>query len=158
MTSTLLRVPRSTVDRTIAALREAGALERELVVAWFGRRRPGVIDVTRCYVPDQFGTTLSFRVTDAGMRELRADMAARGELVAAQIHAHPEEAFHSLADDRGALVGHLGALSIVLPAFAETTTADSFLADAAVFRLEATGRWDQVRRGAMCDVIEVVPG
>jgi len=36
-------------------------------------------------------------------------------MVAAQVHSHPDEAFHSKGDDEWAIVRHEGALSIVVP-------------------------------------------
>ena len=89
------------------------------------------------------------------MRRLRADLAAHGELVAAQIHAHPAEAFHSLADDRGALVGHLGALSIVLPEFAAECTVANFATLAAVFELHGGGAWREVPRENLKQTLQI---
>jgi hypothetical protein len=143
MTS-LVRVSSAVVEDTLRLLRDAGVRKRELVVAWLGRRGTGGIEVRRLSVPVQSGTTGSFKVSEEGMRRLRAEMATQGELVAAQIHAHPDDAFHSLADDRGALVGHLGALSIVLPNFAADTSIDNFMVNAAIFELQGTGIWCQI--------------
>jgi hypothetical protein len=144
--SALVRVPSVVVRDTLDRLRHAGREDRELVIAWHGKRSVTGIAVTRLSIPEQIGTRVSFRVSDEGMRRLRADLAAAGELVAAQIHAHPAEAFHSIADDRGALVGHLGALSIVLPEFAAQCSVKNFATLAAVFELLGTGRWREVPR------------
>lgn len=154
--NTLVRVPSAVVHDTLEHLRCAGRDERELVIAWHGKRSAAGIAVTRLSIPEQINTTVSFRVSEEGMLGLRANLAAAGELVAAQVHAHPAEAFHSLADDRGALVGHLGALSIVLPRFAAECTVANFATVAAVFELHATGRWREVARATLYKTLQIV--
>ncbi|HZT01899.1 MAG TPA: hypothetical protein VFA39_06520 [Steroidobacteraceae bacterium] len=154
--SALVSVPSAVVNDTLQHLRRAGGGNRELVVAWHGKRSAAGIAVTRLSIPEQIGTRVSFRVSDEGMRRLRAELAAAGELVAAQIHAHPAEAFHSLADDRGALVGHLGALSIVLPEFAAQCSVANFTKLAAVFALHGTGRWREVSHGNLDTILKIV--
>jgi hypothetical protein len=153
--SGFVRVPGAVVGDTLEHLRRAGRDERELVIAWHGKRSAAGITVTRLSIPEQVGTTVSFRVSDEGMRRLRADLAGAGELVAAQVHAHPAEAFHSIADDRGALVGHLGALSIVLPRFAAECTVANFATLAAVFQLHNNGRWREVPRGSLDKALQI---
>ena len=64
--------------------------------------------------------------------------------VAAQIHTHPRQAFHSEADDTSAIVRHAGALSIVLPFFALKTAPDTFTRDAKVFVLSRDNVWHEV--------------
>lgn len=153
--SALVRVPSAIVRDTLEHLRRAGAQERELVIAWHGKRSAAGIAVTRFSIPEQIGTTYSFKVSDEGMRRLRADLAVHSELVAAQIHAHPAEAFHSLADDRGALVGHFGALSIVLPEFAAVCTVANFATLAAVFELQGGGVWREVPRENLKQTLQI---
>ena len=154
--NTLVSVPSTIVTSTLEHLRTAGKKDRELVVTWHGKKSPAGIAVTRLSIPEQIGTRVSFRVSDEGMRRLRAELAAAGELVAAQVHAHPAEAFHSLADDRGALVGHLGALSIVLPEFAARCSVTNFTTLAAVFTLHGTGRWREVSPGNLDTTLQIV--
>ena len=68
-------------------------------------------------------------------------------MIPAQVHSHPGRAFHSLADDHGAVIRHGGALSLVVPDFGLRTTVDRFLVDAKVYRLSDENRWIEV--GAM---------
>ncbi len=151
-----VRVSSLIVQDTLEHLRRAGTHERELVIAWHGKRTGTAVTVTRMSIPAQVGTTYCFKVSDEGMHRLRADLAAHGELVAAQIHAHPAEAFHSRADDRGALVGHLGALSIVLPYFAAEVSLANFTALAAVFELHGTGRWREVPHASIGEALQII--
>ena len=65
-------------------------------------------------------------------------------MVAAQIHSHPHEAFHSEADDTWAIVRHEGAFSLVVPRFAADTTLDNFLDHTKVFQFSQRSTWDEV--------------
>ena len=65
-------------------------------------------------------------------------------LIAAQVHSHPEEAFHSQADDNWAILRHLGALSIVVPYFANQTSVGNFLRQVAIFRLNDANQWREL--------------
>lgn len=67
-------------------------------------------------------------------------------MVAAQVHSHPREAFHSKADDRWAIVRHEGALSLVVPNFAIGTMVSTFLDDTKVYRFSASAQWVEVPR------------
>ena len=68
-----------------------------------------------------------FHIPPEGMTALYAELRHKRLMVAAQVHSHPQEAFHSKADDRWAIVRHEGALSLVVPHFAQATTLDRFL-------------------------------
>jgi len=59
----------------------------------------------------------------------------------AQIHSHPREAFHSIADDQWAIVRREGALSIVVPDFATHTTPENFMLDARFYQLSQSDQW-----------------
>jgi len=82
-----------------------------------------------------------FRIPRESIEELFDVLRGRELMVAAQVHTHPESAFHSAADDRWAIVRHVGALSLVLPYFAQRTTTSTFFKDTAAFALSAENRW-----------------
>ncbi|MCQ3942700.1 MAG: hypothetical protein DPW22_05725 [Alphaproteobacteria bacterium] len=67
-------------------------------------------------------------------------------MVAAQVHSHPRQAFHSLADDRWAIIRHEGALSLVLPYFAARTTPFNFGDEVKVYRFSDMAEWIEVPR------------
>jgi hypothetical protein len=81
----------------------------------------------------------------------------QGLYVASQVHTHPREAFHSLADDKWAIVRHVGALSIVLPYFGRSTTLENFLRQAAVFQLDSSNTWNQVSPELLSDELRIIP-
>jgi hypothetical protein len=65
-------------------------------------------------------------------------------MIAAQVHSHPREAFHSSADDAWAIVRHLGALSLVVPDFGLKTNVSTFRDHTKVFCLAGNNRWHEV--------------
>ena len=75
------------------------------------------------------------------MRSLLELLSSRELMIAAQVHSHPYQAFHSEADDAWAIVRHVRALSLVVPDFALGTTPASFFADTKVFQLTASNQW-----------------
>lgn len=85
-------------------------------------------------VPEHESARDMFRISREAMAALFRHMGSAQAFVAAPVHSHPHEAFHSLADDTWAIVRHVGALSLVVPRFARVTTADSFCATSAVLR------------------------
>lgn len=78
------------------------------------------------------------------MRALLTELSTKQLMIAAQVHSHPFEAFHSKADDAWAIVRHLDALSLVVPDFALKTTPASFAKDTKTFRLTADNSWHEV--------------
>ena len=134
----------SIVEVTLGWLRDAGHTRRECVALWLGRRGPATIDVMDAYRPEQTAEIDMFHIPPRGMTALHAVLRQRRLMVAAQVHSHPAEAFHSKADDRWAIVRHEGALSLVVPQFALHTTTQNFLAHTKVFRFTATGRWQEI--------------
>jgi len=132
------------VDATLDWLRQAGQTRRECVALWLGRRGASTIDVIDAYRPEQTAEIDMFHIPPRGMTELHAVLRQRRLMVAAQVHSHPAEAFHSKADDRWAIVRHEGALSLVVPHFALQTTTQDFLSHTKVFRFTATSRWQEI--------------
>lgn len=144
MTGARLEIAHMLVHETLELLREAGSRPAEGIVLWLGRRRDDIIRVEKPYVPIHESDRDYFRIPPEGMAALLRTLGDEGLFVAAQVHSHPGAAFHSEADDRWAIVRHVGALSVVVPHFARTTTAATFLTDAAIFRLSAANRWTEV--------------
>jgi len=127
---------------TIDLLRQAGS--QECVLLWLGLREDGVQRIIDVYKPLQEASRDYFEIPRQGMAALMDRLRSKHLYVVSQVHTHPELAFHSPADDKWAIVRHAGALSIVLPFFAESTTVGNFLEEAAVFQLDTLNRWNEV--------------
>jgi hypothetical protein len=139
-----IAIRRNLIEETLAALKEGGRENRETVVLWLGRRSTAGIDVFEVHVPRQTAESHWFRIPPDAMKDLMAHLRRSRYFIAAQVHSHPEEAFHSYTDDKWAIVRHAGALSLVLPYFGEHSDKGSFVRDAAVFKLSARNEWVEV--------------
>jgi proteasome lid subunit RPN8/RPN11 len=132
------------IDTTLQQLREAGLRRCECVTLWLARRTAHTLQVEAVYRPTQTAREDMFHIPAEGMNALYAELRQRRLMVAAQVHSHPEEAFHSKADDRWAIVRHEGALSLVVPNFALDTTVSRFLNDTMIYQFSAAARWTEV--------------
>ena len=137
----LIRCPSDVIHSTLELLRRAGIGGREGIVLWLGQRADEHIQVTDAYQPLHISEADMFHITPAGMNALHNELRNRRRMVAAQVHTHPGRAYHSKADDRWAIVRHVGALSLVLPYFAFHTTVDTFLETTTVYRFSEDGSW-----------------
>lgn len=145
-----LRCPLQRIEETLAHLREAGREGRECVVFWLSERPviPGAT-IREVYRPEQRAVRDMFHIPLAGMTGLMAHLRAHKLGLAAQVHSHPGRAFHSRADDEWAVVRHEGALSIVVPHFADRVDVGTFLKKVATFCLAADDRWIGVQHEAL---------
>jgi hypothetical protein len=132
------------LERTGKALRHAGHDGYELFVLWTGVIHGDVLRVRTCHVPRQTSRKtrngLLVRVEAQALHELNVWLYEHGEVLAAQVHAHPTDAFHSDTDDTFPIVTTAGGLSLVVPDFA----LDGVLTpSSAAFRLTSNG-WTRV--------------
>jgi proteasome lid subunit RPN8/RPN11 len=155
MNCSSLLIPATVIDETLAFLRRAGDRQSEGVVLWLGRREPRGITVTEAYVPEQEAACDYFRIPPPAMAALLAHLGDTGTFIAAQVHSHPREAFHSEADNTWAIVRHLGALSLVVPRFARDTAAGNFVRQIAAFRLSHTNVWQELDGADREQTIEI---
>lgn len=135
----------SLLSDTIIRLKAGGTLGHERVVLWLvNAMSTKPAEVREIYEPQQNTAKDFFHIPPESMRALMHHLRDSRLKIAAQIHTHPREAFHSEADDRWAIIRHRGALSLVLPYFATMTTPSNFLEHVMVYELSAENRWEQV--------------
>jgi proteasome lid subunit RPN8/RPN11 len=151
----LIKCPRPVIEQTLSVLRAGGARDCEALVLWLARRTPGVIDVVEAYEPPYKASVDYFRIHPNGMRSIMSRLRTDRLHICAQVHSHPGKAFHSTADDRWAIVRHQGALSLVVPDFAATTSTDSFLNKIAAYALSPADQWLAVPRHELGRYLEV---
>ena len=140
----MLKLRESQVTESLAVLQESGRQGCEGIVLWLGRRYGADVEVVEVYRPIHQAREDMFLIPSEGMRALHAKQREGRLFVAAQLHSHPGQAFHSAADDRWAIVRHAGALSLVLPTFALNTSPQSFFKDLKVYRMTIENRWIEV--------------
>lgn len=149
----VLRINRNQLGETIVTLKRAGHLRKEGITLWLGERGGCVDEVRLPYEPIHEASVDFFHIPPHGVQALMHKMETTKTCVVAQIHSHPQEAFHSRADDRWAIVRHIGAFSLVLPNFALLTSLENFMSQVAVFRLSAEDRWCQVKAANALEIV-----
>jgi hypothetical protein len=151
------RVPTDLVHTTEGELRRVGRDGYELFVLWSGIIVDETIEIRTAHVPEQTSYKtkkgLLIRVEGDALHKLNVWLYEHEQVLAAQVHAHPSDAFHSSTDDAFPIVTELGGLSLVAPDFAR----HGILCDgAAGYRLTAEG-WLEIPAAQLTDVIQVVP-
>jgi len=136
----------ATLARTIEVLRAGSERSEERVVLWLAPvsaiREP--ITIAEVNVPLQITDVDYFKLPPESLRALMTHLRAARLKIVAQVHSHPGDAFHSKADDKWAIVRHVGALSLVLPRFARETTPWNFLEEVMTYELSAKNEWVHV--------------
>ena len=150
------RVPSDLISRTERELRRAGREGYELFVLWSGTVNGNTIEISTVHVPEQTSYKtkggLLIRVEGDALHQLNVWLYEHDQTLAAQVHAHPTDAFHSDTDDAFPIVTELGGLSLVAPHFARRGV---LCKGAAAYRLAAEG-WIEIPAGELTDVIQVV--
>lgn len=123
-------------EDTVAHLRAKGEEREEGVVLWRGTFDPPRI--TEVIVPEQETGFGRFIVPLGERQRISRELASTGEAIVAQVHSHPDFAFHSPIDDQEAIPRKVGSLSLVIPDFGSRT---DLLDGAALFRLHQDGSW-----------------
>jgi hypothetical protein len=148
------RVPDRVVARTELSLRRAGRAGYELFVLWSGRNDGDSFDVETAHVPKQTSyqlkSGLCVRVGGEALHKLNAWLYDNHQVLGAQVHAHPTDAYHSATDDTYPIVTALGGLSLVVPDFCS----DGLFSGSAAYRLAADG-WREEKR-TVTSLIEVI--
>jgi hypothetical protein len=152
-------VSQTLAETTQAHLRKAGNSGHEGLVVWSGVQKGDTFHVRTVTSPEQNPIRTSdgvcVVVEGAALHRLNVWLHKNGERLIAQVHSHPTEAFHSSMDDDYAVVTAPGSLSLVVPDFAKRPFA---VAECAVFRLTAQGRWVEVGSAQARRLITLLPG
>lgn len=137
-------VPSNICDGTDRQLQDAGREGFERFVLWSGVTHENRFLVRTMHVPKQTARRtsqgLSVHVGGDELHELNMWLYSHKELLAVQVHAHPDEAYHSQTDDTYPIVTTLGGLSLVVPDFAELGVRGE---ETALYRLTRTG-WTEL--------------
>jgi hypothetical protein len=139
---TKLYIPTSLLKNSVETLKDSPGKER--VVLWLGIEETGKYLVKEVFIPIQETERDHFWIPHEGMKQLLEKLRTSQLMIVAQIHTHPFAAFHSAADDKWAIIGHLNAYSLVLPNFGATTNSSNFKKMVAAFVLSKRNKWQLV--------------
>ncbi|MEW6313001.1 MAG: Mov34/MPN/PAD-1 family protein [Pseudomonadota bacterium] len=149
--------PIATITETLRFLQASGKNHCEGIALWLGTRERNTIHVQTVYEPAHRAEADFFHIPRQSMFQLKEYLRQNRLFIAAQVHSHPFEAFHSDADNRWAIIRHTGALSIVIPNFAANTTPTTFLNDAAIYQLSQDNKWERVPQRTVEKLCKITP-
>lgn len=137
-------VPEALVSQTLRPLQAAGRGGNEAFVLWGGRWEGSTaFRFEQAYLPRQTATRsergLLVVVDGAELFRVNREFYRLGLTLAAQVHSHPTDAYHSETDDEYPLITLRGGLSAVVPDFGRDGESRSM--DWAWYRLTGTGSW-----------------
>lgn len=149
------RITEEAVGATVDAIRSAGEEGYELFVIWSGTRDGNVFTVAEVHIPDQvsykMGGGLCVRIDGSELHRLNVWLYEAQQVVGAQVHSHPRDAYHSDTDNAYPVATLDGSLSLVLPYFGRDGWESR---EIAAYRLGRDG-WYRVRV-PLSDLVEVV--
>jgi hypothetical protein len=125
------------IEKMFDILLACGKGRNECVVFWTGPV-DGIVD--RIVHPQHHASPGHYEVIEAWLNAFWFQLGEERRRVVAQIHTHPNVAFHSRTDDVGAVGMHEGFVSIVIP-YGGTRRS---LSDARAYEMTARG-WQQRR-------------
>lgn len=128
--------------KTRELLKESGEHGYEAVVLWLGT----VVDETTAEIMVAIAPRqIAYRSANGCSVEVPPQEIDRlvsalgpGQFVLARVHTHPTAAYHSSVDDQNRIIGHVGAISIVVPYFAAGAVE---LSDCSVNELQWDSTW-----------------
>lgn len=143
-----LDIPAPVFRRTLDRLGGSGKAASENVAYWSGTLCRGRIGTVKSaiFADDYAGFSSSSghaSVTLGSALQMGADIHRRGEILFAQIHTHPREAFHSRTDDAHPISHRRGFFSLVVPWFGAGV--DS-IAQCRAYEHKGGGAWRKLRR------------
>ena len=149
-------IPSSIIDDTLQFLRRVGSEGFEGFVLWSGERvdngsflfRTSIIPTQHAMMTDN---GLLVTVDGKALFEVNRAVHERNEILAAQIHSHPTDAYHSSTDDSFPLVTLVGALSIVIPDFAAHAPRD--IERWAWYRLSKRAKWEEAGKTTEIEIV-----
>lgn len=134
-------VTTDTLRKTHAFMRRAGRERREGWVLWAGNMRSAEsFVVTRPIFPKQESSAVHVVVERDEIERIDRELETTREVLGVQLHTHPTEAFHTTIDAENPIVTKIGALSVVVPDYAEAPFDD--FAHCAVYR-HIDGGWEK---------------
>lgn len=127
-----------------------GADGMELVAYLAGKIADQHLLVDTLAIPKQTGLPVEFgcslHIPGSEFTRIGTQLRDRDRIYCGGIHSHPDEAFHSAADDRSPTMRFAGALSIVVPDFGARGTLTK---KTAVFRFDGVRhRWRPLSQSA----------
>lgn len=149
--------PRELVEDVYKQLIETGQQGYERLALCAGDKKGPLFTITHILYPKQYlkksELGVSFYVEGEELERIDNWLFENGKRLIAQIHSHPNEAYHSEADDAMAIITTFGGLSLVIPDFG---TSDTYFEKSAVYRLLPPGAWNALSQQEVRTLIKII--
>lgn len=149
--------PKELVEDVYQKIQETGADGYERLALCAGMKMGKAFKITHVLYPRQYlqktALGVSFYV-DGDELERIGDWLFENQLsLIAQIHSHPDEAYHSEADDNYAIITKAGGLSIVVPHFGNS---ESYFEKSAFYRLYPDTGWIELSKEQILNLLQLI--
>lgn len=157
LTITKIIIPVKCLDQAFQFMKYVGERNLEGAALFAGCKKVNTFYVEETIIPKQKAYSLDqglmYVVDSAELHKINRWLYDNDYSIIAQIHSHPQEAYHSETDDHFSIVTTMGGLSIVVPYFA---TGQMKLDNWAVFRLSTEGIWKELNRLEIQKLFEII--
>jgi proteasome lid subunit RPN8/RPN11 len=150
-----ITLPKEVLKKTMDAVRQAGNGNMERFCLWLAPRSEGQnVSISELYIPEQYSSSSGGRViiSEDALEALNRYLFANRLMIVAQVHSHPEEAFHSWIDDTEYIATTEGSYSIVIPYFGRVRFSDI---NTFAFYILHDGDWMEMDSNEVRDAFEV---
>lgn len=149
-------IPSECIQKAYELMRYAGKNRVEGVALFAGYEKGNEFYISQTIIPKQTAYRLElgllYAVDADELHRINVWLYENNLTIIAQIHSHPNEAYHSETDDAYPIVATKGGISIVVPRFAE----DSIdIKNWAVYRLSSENRWVELSYSETKKIIQI---
>jgi len=149
-------LPKEFVNEIYIELQKTGEQGLERLALLAGKKKGSEFVVTHLLFPAQklsksiYG--VSFHVSGEELERIWDWLFANNCFLIAQVHSHPQKAYHSEADDELAIITTFGGFSIVIPNFGNS---DTNFEGSAFFRLLPESGWTELTRDQIDNIFKI---
>lgn len=154
---TKLYLPKSCAVDAFDWMYNCGKRYVEGVALWAGVREGESFYIKKTIIPQQKAGNLEdgliYFVDGEELHRISLELFDTGMQMIAQIHSHPNEAYHSETDDAYPIVTAIGGVSVVVPNFAK---GGLNLYEWAVYRYFPESGWTELNEKDKTDFIQII--
>ena len=147
-------IPEEIIFDTEKYLREYGQRHHEGMVFWLGRKHKDTAYIASCINPVQTSTAVTVDIALAESQRINRILASKKEVLIAQVHSHPNTAFHSSRDDSMPATYAIGYFSLVVPYFCKNGMGN--MSEIVIVEYIGSGEWKKLKNNEIAKRFEIV--
>ena len=138
-----LFLPVQVIEKTLRAMQKYGRQGHECIAYWLGDCLNEDLVVNEVCIPKQYATATFSKVQESEVARLFSILEVDEKVLVAQLHTHPNLAFHSSLDEEYPVAFVKGLLSLVVPYYGFIDV-NSFPKLTKVYVYNNEGSWNEV--------------